>query len=124
MDTRNKIISLEAARELPAPLAMVTGYFDVLRADHIHQLEAARTAAPDARLLVVILNPENGVLDAHARAEMAAALRLVDHVVIAEPEEARALFDALRPAYLAHLAELEDREMSALREHVRRRQTC
>ena len=42
MDTRNKILTAEAARALAGPLTVVTGYFDLLRAEHARELAAIR----------------------------------------------------------------------------------
>jgi bifunctional ADP-heptose synthase (sugar kinase/adenylyltransferase) len=121
VDTRTKILTLETARALPAPLAVAIGYFDVLRASHVRRLQAARGAAPKARLLAVILPLAEEALDQGARARLAAALRVIDYVVIADEQEARALVEALRPAVVARLAEGERRELHELKEHVRGR---
>ncbi|MGD0497812.1 MAG: hypothetical protein ABSC23_05185 [Bryobacteraceae bacterium] len=124
MDTRAKILTPAAARRLPAPVAIATGLFDVLRAGHVRELRQAREAAPGARLVAVALPMENAVLDQRARAELAAALRVVDYVVIANRDEAHSLIDALDPVRVVRLEAADERRVSQLREHVHRRQTC
>jgi bifunctional ADP-heptose synthase (sugar kinase/adenylyltransferase) len=123
VDTRTKILTLAAATRLPAPLTIATGLFDVLRAAHVRELRQAREAIPGARLLVVVLPWEDALLEQRARAEMAAALHMVDYVVIANSEQARALIDALQPARLVRLEAADEGRVRQLREHVRRRQT-
>jgi glycerol-3-phosphate cytidylyltransferase-like family protein len=86
-------------------------------------LRQAREAVPGARLLAVVLPMEDAVLDQRARTELAAALRMVDYVVIANHEEAHALIDALQPARLVRLEAADEGRIRQLREHVRRRQT-
>lgn len=123
MDTRIKIISLEAARELSAPLAVATGHFDVLRAESVRELDSLRRSAPGARLLAFILPLATAVLDDRARAELAAALRTVDYVAMASDAEAAALLEALKPAAVLRMEAADARLIRELREHVRGRQT-
>ena len=126
MDTRDKIIDCEHAAVLAAKLRgegasiqVVTGYFDVLVAGHIRRLR--QIASEASKLFVLVLDPPAPVLLARARAEMVAALAMVDYVVPAGKQEAEAL--------LSHFAEREIvREESAdllraerLSQHVQRR---
>ena len=126
MDTRKKIIDCEHAAALAAKLRtegasiqIVTGYFDVLVADHVRRLREITGQA--SKLFVVVLDPPMAVLATRARAEMVAALAMVDYVVPAGKQEAEAL--------LSHFAEGEIvREESAdllraerLDQHVQRR---
>ena len=121
MDTRSKILTCEAVCDLPRPLAVATGYFDVLVAGHARDLECVRkrTGAP---LLVAVRPMPGAVLSPRARAELVAALRVVDYVVIADDEELDTLIDRLRPAGLAHLERAGASRTRQLREHVRSRQ--
>src|SRR5579872_4843102 len=96
MDTRNKIIGLEQARALVLEssinqdhLKIVTGYFDVLLAEHVRRLREIADGA--SRLLVVVLDPPDPVLAARGRAELVAALDMVDYVVPADEHAAQAL---------------------------------
>ena len=81
MDTRTKIIPLEKARQLSGPLTLwLTGHFDPLLAEHARDLR--HRAAPGQTLVVEITNPENPLLPQRARAELVAALAVVDYVVL------------------------------------------
>jgi len=107
MDTRNKILTAEAARALAGPLTVVTGYFDLLRAEHARELAAIRQRIGKQALVAVVLPYPGEVFDIHARARMVAALRVIDYVVIADRPEADALLAALHPQAVFHM-EAED----------------
>jgi hypothetical protein len=85
MDTRDKILTVAAARAMSRPLTVVATASTLLRADLVKQLEALRT--PGRALLAAVLPAEPELLPRRARAELLAALRVVDYVVIAEPAE-------------------------------------
>ncbi|MFB3828666.1 MAG: hypothetical protein ACE15B_17995 [Bryobacteraceae bacterium] len=122
MDTREKIIPLERVVACARGAAVVTGYFDVLAAEHVRQLERARR---DTGLVVVLFDPPAPVLAARARAEMVAALRVVDYVVIAEepgPATQR-LLEELEPAAIVRLEAEHARQSDELIAHVRQRHT-
>ncbi|HMD71425.1 MAG TPA: hypothetical protein VKF41_08780 [Bryobacteraceae bacterium] len=123
MDTRSKILTLAEAASLSGPLAMVTGYFDVLRAAHIRELDALRARAGGAKLLAVVLPAPDEILGQRARGELVAALRVIDYVVIADAAEADRLADSLQPVEIVRLAAADARRARELREHVHRRQT-
>ena len=94
MDTRTKIIALEDApqRLQGKPAQWVTGHFDPLLAEHVRRL--AEYSAPDRLLVVEITNPARPLLPQRARAELVAALAMVDYVVLKDGEpEAQALGD-------------------------------
>ena len=120
MDTRSKILTPAAARLLPLPLAVATGYFDILRAGLVGALLAARVEAAEAAMVAVVLPLADGAQDPRARAELAAGLRMVDYVVIAGEEDPRALIDSLGPVATVHLEETEARRTRELREQVGR----
>ena len=120
MDTRSKILTPAAARLLPLPLAVATGYFDILRAGFGGALLAARVEAAEAAMVAVVLPLADGAQDPRARAELAAGLRMVDYVVIAGEEDPRALIDSLGPVATVHLEETEARRTRELREQVGR----
>ena len=78
LDTRRKIIaSTEAARLAAQGATVVSGYFDPLLASHAARLGELKRG----KLIVVIENPPRAILDARARAEMVASLKVVDYVV-------------------------------------------
>ena len=116
MDTRSKILTLAAALELPTVAAIVTGYFDVLRVEHLHELGRVRGRP----LLVVVLPLAGEIVPQRARAELIAALRMVDYVVIADDGDVERLIDGLRPVEFARLEEADARRARRLIEHVRR----
>jgi bifunctional ADP-heptose synthase (sugar kinase/adenylyltransferase) len=119
MDTRSKILTLAAALELRPPLAIATGYFDVLRAGDARELARVRHHP----LLVVVLPLANEILSQCARTEMVAALRVVDYVVTADDGDVERLIDGLRPVEFVRLEAAEASRAAQLKEHVHRRQT-
>jgi hypothetical protein len=124
MDTRTKILSPEAA---PRACTVVTGAFDMVLAEDARELAEIRASHPDRPLLVVVLPLPEGLLPGRARAELVAALRMVDYVVTA-PDDAKAaatdaLLTSLEPAHLVRLVEAQAVRKRQLMEHVHRRQT-
>jgi bifunctional ADP-heptose synthase (sugar kinase/adenylyltransferase) len=88
LDTRTKILSEEDARQrLRGRTAQwVAGHFDPLLAEHVRRLRQCATR--DRPLVVEITNPPRPLLAQRARAELVAALGMVDYVVLknGEPE--------------------------------------
>jgi bifunctional ADP-heptose synthase (sugar kinase/adenylyltransferase) len=103
VDTRSKILNEAAAARLSGPLTLVTGYFDVLLAEHARELQQVRDRAPDRPMLVALARHPGELLDAAVRAELVAALRVVDYVVTAEHDHLDELIERLRPAELVRL---------------------
>jgi len=118
MDTRSKILTLAAALELRPPVAIATGYFDVLRVGDARELARVRHHP----LLVVVLPLGGEILSQRARAELVAALRVVDYVVTADDGDVERLVTGLRPLEFVRLEAAEARRASELIEHVHRRQ--
>jgi rfaE bifunctional protein nucleotidyltransferase chain/domain len=85
-------------------IAFANGCFDILHVGHVRYLEAA---AQEADLLVVAINDDASVkalkgqnrpiLAAEHRAELVAALRSVDYVVVFPEPTVAPLLEALRP---------------------------
>jgi D-glycero-beta-D-manno-heptose 1-phosphate adenylyltransferase len=85
-------------------IVLANGVFDLLHVGHVRYLEAARTLGD---VLFVGVNGDAAVarlkgagrplMPAVERAELLAALRAVDHVVIFEEDSADALLSAVRP---------------------------
>lgn len=104
MDTRSKILdSSEAIERLSghdhASLLIARGSFDILRAEHCRRL--AQEKGESQKLLVLVAadeNPPRTVLDARTRAELAAALKVVDYVVILGEAGANKFISSLSPA--------------------------
>ncbi|MBI5084879.1 MAG: hypothetical protein HZB13_09830 [Acidobacteria bacterium] len=92
MDTRAKIVSsAEARSRIPAAAVVAAGYFDPLLAVHSRRLAAARGQA--GFLAVIVTDPPRPILPARARAELVAALRVVDLVVLDGPQAPEPAFD-------------------------------
>jgi hypothetical protein len=88
MDTRAKILTageaLGLAGDLHArrqPFALVRGYFDVLQPSLVRQLAQHRSENAAEPIFALVLNPPAPLLSAGARAELAAALRVIDYVI-------------------------------------------
>ena len=104
MDTRSKILDSSGALEHlsgrdHASFLIARGSFDILRAEHCRRL--AQEKEEPEKLLVLVADdedPRRTVLDAQARAELVAALQVVDYVVIRGEAEANRLISSLSPA--------------------------
>lgn len=103
--SRDELIArAAAARREGRTLAFANGGFDLLHVGHVRYLEAA---AREADLLVVAINDDGSVralkgegrpiLAAADRAELVAALRCVDYVVVFPETTVGPLLEALRP---------------------------
>jgi glycerol-3-phosphate cytidylyltransferase-like family protein len=125
MDTRKKIIeparAREIARQFYSSLTLVTGYFDVLRTGHIERFRHLAKAGKG--LMVVVLDPPQPILSQRARAELVAALAMVDYVVPAGHDGLQDLLNEF-PADAIVREEASDlprtQELTA---HVQRRQS-
>ncbi|HYW42244.1 MAG TPA: hypothetical protein VE959_05270 [Bryobacteraceae bacterium] len=122
MDTRSKILTLAEAQALARPVALASGSFDVLRVEHARELQDARNRAAGGALLVVVLPSAAGLLGQRARAEMVAALRMVDYVVIADYDDLEPLIRELSPTTVVRLEAADARRTRQLIEYVHRRQ--
>jgi len=120
MDTRSKILNPEAA---PHACTVVTGAFDVLRAEDARELAEVRASYPDRSLLVVVLPLAEELLPQRARAELVAALRMVDYVVIADHSAQDTLLACLEPAELVRLEQAQAERKRQLMEHAHRKQS-
>ena len=97
---------------------VVAGHFDPVLAAHARRL--AELACGGA-LIAVVSEPPRPLLPARARAELVAALGVVDYVLLAEDAERAGLW-ALLPADAVFQEQAEDeRRTRELMEHVRRR---
>jgi bifunctional ADP-heptose synthase (sugar kinase/adenylyltransferase) len=126
VDTRTKIITPEEACALargPGKAALATGYFDVLLAAHVRELQRVRDSLPDAVLLVALGTPGQPLLDARARAEMVAALAMVDYVVSLEDRQMESLLAAFPAERIVRLEAAHEQRMRELIQHVHRRQS-
>jgi rfaE bifunctional protein nucleotidyltransferase chain/domain len=95
---------VEEARRAGRTVALANGCFDILHVGHVRYLAGARA---EADVLVVAVNgdasvrrlkgPGRPVMPAEDRALLVAALRAVDHVIVFEEDDVRAVLQALRP---------------------------
>lgn len=87
MDTRTKIIGADRLAELAAQGAqIVSGHFDPLVASMAEHVAALKRDRPDAPLAVLLRSSQDPILPAHARAELVAALAVVDYVCCEESD--------------------------------------
>jgi hypothetical protein len=115
VDTRTKIVSADQAAELARSGAtVVSGYFDPLILAIADELASLKQEVPRAGspLLVLIRSSENAILPARARAELVAALAVVDYVCDAEC--------GIEPQH--RLEKEHDRRLKELIAHVHARQ--
>jgi rfaE bifunctional protein nucleotidyltransferase chain/domain len=103
--SRERLLALVgAARDAGRTIALANGCFDLLHVGHVRYLEAA---AAEADVLIVALNDDEStrrlkgagrpILPAAQRAELVAALRSVDVVVVFPELTVAPLIEALRP---------------------------
>jgi D-glycero-beta-D-manno-heptose 1-phosphate adenylyltransferase len=107
----SKIVSRERLRELlaehkrtGAKIVFANGCFDTLHVGHVRYLDGARR---EGDILVVAVNSDSSVcnlkgpgrpiLPESARADLVAALRAVDYVVLFSEPNVEALLEFLRP---------------------------
>jgi D-glycero-beta-D-manno-heptose 1-phosphate adenylyltransferase len=103
--SRDQLRAILADRKLRGQrIVLANGCFDTLHVGHIRYLEGARR---EGDVLVVGVNADSSVcalkgpgrpiLDEQARAQLVAALRAVDYVVLFDEPNVEALLEALRP---------------------------
>jgi rfaE bifunctional protein nucleotidyltransferase chain/domain len=98
------IALLEAPRRQGRTVCLANGAFDLLHVGHLRYLQGAAALAD---VLVVAINsdasvgrlkgPGRPVMPAAERAELVAGLACVDHVLIFDEDDVRAVIRALRP---------------------------
>ena len=103
-DLASVVDRVAEARAQGRTVALANGCFDVLHVGHVRYLHGARA---EADVLVVAVNGDGAVrrlkgegrpvMPAGDRALVVAALRDVDHVVVFEEDDVKAVLRALRP---------------------------
>ena len=111
MDTRKKIVdkgAIERRFRQTAPgastLVIAKGFFDILRPEHCRRLAEARQ--PGTSLAVIVYadeDPPLTVLDERTRAELTAALAVVDAVAVCAAAEADDLARFWNPARIVDI---------------------
>jgi|SRR5579863_9307217 len=125
MDTRTKIIDPQRALALVQKLRakgvrIVTGYFDVLVAEHVRRLREVKNGS--GALVVVVLDPPEALLAGRARAELVAALAVVDYVVPADEQAAGELLSHFTASEIVREESADLLRVRRLSEHVKSRQ--
>ena len=122
VDTRTKIVTAADLEKLhfARPLLVATGRFDVLRTEAAQALTAARARTGAASLLVALRPLADALAPMEARAEMAAALRMVDYVFVVPNGDWPASVASLQPIEIVDLEEADAERIRQLIEHVRR----
>lgn len=111
MDTRRKIVREAGRWQPPEDAVLVSGPFDPLLPSHARQLAQLKGQA--GALVVYVTDPPQPILPLQARAELVAALRCVDAVVVAG--EPPAGVTDLTSDHLRWRRELETRIAAAAR---------
>jgi hypothetical protein len=125
MDTRAKILTLasavETARRVKGEgrkVTAVTGYFDVVLAAQVRDLEIVRKSAGSGCLMVILCPPAQSLLSERARAEIVAGLGMVDYVVIAGDEDLEAFLRRLPADEVISRQAADEEQTRLLMEHV------
>ena len=120
MDTRSKIVTTGQA---PHGAVLVAGSFNVPGIEQVRQLQQIRVGFPAGALIAAVLPCEDELFSQRARAELAAALRVVDYVLIVEPagraDDLDRLVDRLQPVAVIRLEEAGLLHLRRLIAHVR-----
>lgn len=127
-DTRGKIVSPAEAAGIAARLksqgikiAAVSGVFDVLLAAHARALAEVRNHTGAGALMVVLLPAPDGLLADRARAELVAALSMVDYVIIANENHTEEVLRRLDADVTIARQDQDEQVERQLIEHVQRR---
>lgn len=121
LDTRTKIVDWETALRTVRErrTAVVTGYFDPLLAAHARRLREIH--AGFERVIVVLSDPPKPLLDAGARAELVAALDMVDYVVLPQKRASSVEFERGAEVCVFREEEADEARFERLVEHVHQR---
>jgi len=105
LDTRSKILAAnQARRELKdKAICWVSGHFDPLLAEHVRRLR--QCASPGKLLAVEVTEPRRPILAQRARAELVAALKVVDYVVLSDqpPSDAAGAVEVITETFIQHV---------------------
>jgi hypothetical protein len=106
----------------PRGAVLVAASFDVPSAEQVRELQQVRDRHPAGALIAAVAPCEHEALSQRARAEMAAALRVVDYVLIVEPagrpDDLDRLVNLLQPAAVIRLEDAGVRRLRRLIEHA------
>jgi bifunctional ADP-heptose synthase (sugar kinase/adenylyltransferase) len=126
MDTRKKILSLDEAAAVASTLRaegrrlrLLCGHFDVLTAHHIRRLRGLADGQP---LIAAVLDAPKPLLSLSARAELAAALSMIDYVIPMTGDDFDRALEQIQPSEVVREEAADRHRVAALIEHVHRRQ--
>jgi hypothetical protein len=102
MDTRTKIVTAEA---VPRGAVIVCGLFEVLRVTHARQVREIRERNQGLPLVALLQPRPDALFSLPMRVRMAAALRMVDYVLIIDAEDLKCVLERLDPAQIVLLDE-------------------
>jgi hypothetical protein len=127
MDTREKIIDLATAARIAAALRnrgdrlkLIAGYFDVLTPDHVRRMRGLSDGLP---IMAAVLDPPEPLLQPRARAELAAAMSMIDYVIPLQGAGLDQALEQIRPDEVIREETADGQRAQALIEHVHRRQS-
>ena len=98
----------------------MTGCFDPLLAGHARRLR--QIGGPGCVLIVILATPRNSILPARARAELVAALSVVDYVVLPEETTCEDLLGRLPADEVIREEAADEQRTQDLIRHVHQRQ--
>ncbi|MBS1877386.1 MAG: hypothetical protein JSU00_29510 [Acidobacteria bacterium] len=124
MDTRSKIVSLETALGAAADrdTAVVVGYFDPLQLDHARRIAEIR--ASHECVIVALEDPPSPVLDARSRAQLSAAMDLIDYVVLPQECASSAGFERISHHTVYREEAADEARFQRLIDRTHRRQSA
>ncbi|MGP0071500.1 MAG: hypothetical protein ACLPWF_06160 [Bryobacteraceae bacterium] len=110
MDTRTKIVPIHEIEDRLQNRAArwVCGHFDPLLAEHVRRLAQARE--PGRLLVVEVTNPAQPLLAQRARAELVAALSMVDYVLLAEGRDEAPIDAGITVRFIEHVVRRHQQE--------------
>jgi bifunctional ADP-heptose synthase (sugar kinase/adenylyltransferase) len=128
VDTRNKIIDSQIAVEIACrlrrqsrKLVVVSGHFDVVLAAHARDLDGVRNSSGADAIMVILQPVSHSLLAAPARAELVAALAMVDYVVSVGDDSLDELLSRLPAERVISRLGADDELKRLLIEHVQSR---
>lgn len=129
MDTREKIVTItetprivEKLRRRGHHAILVSGFFDVLTADHVRSLRALGSCRRKVALIVALVPPPEPLLPPRARAELVAALGMVDYVTLIDSDKIETELEQIHADEIVHEETADLARLRALIEHVQLRQ--
>ena len=112
MDTRSKILTAEEVRQRLDKQAVcwVSGHFDPLLTAHAAHLKTF--TAPGRILVVEITNSLHPLLAQRARAELVAALSMVDYVVLSDQPPTPSDDEGIPELFIQHVLSRHRKEIA------------